>query len=140
MGGSRRKLKRSKPKVQVGLPKKKAGVFKPAFSFPPKLLAQNHTKSQWDDKGSVIQNYKSFGLLSNPNLLSVRSRTPHILQSDSLQAPPPPIAPADSELPDSGSELEEDGQSLIYSFCYDLLVFHLLHLSSIMDNSSTLLL
>ncbi|KAI4349654.1 hypothetical protein L6164_010218 [Bauhinia variegata] len=65
-------------------------VFKPAFSLPPKLLHSLDEKDlKWDDEGSVIHNYKSFGVLSNPNLLGVRSRTPHIVESDSLQVPPP---------------------------------------------------
>ncbi|KAF7804849.1 nucleolar protein 16 [Senna tora] len=113
MGGSRRKYKRSKPKVKVGLPKKKPGVFKPAFSLPPKLLHSLADKDpKWDDKGSVIHNYKSFGVVSNPNLLSVRSRTSHIVEIDSLQVPLPPAvsdeASAEQELLDSGSDLEED--------------------------------
>lgn len=127
MGGSRRKYKRSRAKVQVGLPKKKPGVFKPAFSLPPKLLHSLADKdSKWDDEGSVIQNYKSFGVVSNPNLLGVRSRTPHIVESDSLNVPLPPAATdeaaIDQELMDSGSDLEEDGQSVasFYYFIFSL--------------------
>ncbi|KAJ7977559.1 nucleolar protein 16-like [Quillaja saponaria] len=114
MGGSRRKYKKSRPKVQVGLPKKNPRVFKPAFNLPPKLLNSLVEKgSKWDDKGSVIHNYKSFGVVSNPNLLSVRSRTSHIVESDSLQVPPPRSELSDEtnaelDLSDSGSDLEED--------------------------------
>ncbi|CAL1398593.1 unnamed protein product [Linum trigynum] len=115
MGGSRRKLKRSRQKVRVGLPKKNPNLFKPAFSLPPKLrslaaAAGDDYNFKWDDKASVIKNYKSFGVVSNPNLLSVRSRTAHILEAQSLQAPPAQRdAPLDEFEPlDSGSDLEED--------------------------------
>ncbi|CAN1292733.1 hypothetical protein LINPERPRIM_LOCUS21713 [Linum perenne] len=114
MGGSRRKLKRSRPKVKVGLPRKNPNIFKPAFNLPPKfrrsLAEAGDDISQWDDKASVIHNYKTFGVLSNPNLLSVRSRTSHILDTPSLQAPPPQSdGPLDEFEPlDSGSDLEED--------------------------------
>ncbi|KAJ8547427.1 hypothetical protein K7X08_011013 [Anisodus acutangulus] len=113
MGGSRRKYKRSRTKVRVGLPKKNPNVFKPAFSLPPKL--KSLVNSHWDDKGSVIDNYKSFGVVSNPNLLGVRCRTSHMIETDSLQVPQPKkeIPNADDvdafeDLDDSGSEVEED--------------------------------
>lgn len=121
MGGSRRKYKKSRPKVRVGLPKKKPNVFKPAFNFPPKLrslLEETDLSSstpKWDDQASVIQNYRSFGVVSNPNLLGVRSRTSHLIEADSLQVPPPPpasISDQDADLDglsDTGSDLEEDG-------------------------------
>ncbi|KAK7857456.1 hypothetical protein CFP56_017739 [Quercus suber] len=113
MGGSRRKYKRSKSKVRVGQLKKNPHVFKPAFNVPPKLRSiVDQDPSNWDDKASVIQNYKSFGVVSNPNFLGVRSRTSHIIESDSLNVPP--TQPSDQaeadelELFDSGSDLEED--------------------------------
>lgn len=117
MGGSRRKYKRSRTKVRVGLPKKNPNVFKPAFSLPSKL--RSLVNSHWDDKGSVIDNYKSFGVVSNPNLLGVRCRTSHMIETDSLQVPPPKKLPPTSEdddddadafedLDDSGSDVEED--------------------------------
>lgn len=116
MGRSRRKYKKSKPKVQVALPKRNPKIFKPAFNVPAKLRSLvESTDSKWDEKASVIQNYKSFGFVSDPNLLSVRSRTPHIIQSEALQVPPPPSDDdeeedgADDFETDSGSELEEDG-------------------------------
>lgn len=113
MGRSRRKYKKSRPKVQVGLPKKNPRVFKPSFSIPPKLRSIIDAGDiKWDDKGSVIQNYKSFGVVSNPNFLGVRSRTSHIVESDSLQVPPPQPPPdavvSEFEQLDSGSDLEED--------------------------------
>ncbi|GAB2281558.1 hypothetical protein Dimus_016140 [Dionaea muscipula] len=120
MGRSRRKYKQSRTKVKVALPKKNPRIFKPAFVLPPKLQSSlvNPLEAKWDDKASVIANYKTFGVVSNPNLLSVRSRTPHIIECQSLQVPfpPPPsdssgqTAPFDEFEPvDSGSELEEDG-------------------------------
>ncbi|CAI9105442.1 OLC1v1004367C1 [Oldenlandia corymbosa var. corymbosa] len=110
MGGSRRKYKRSRPKVQVGLPKKNPRVFKPAFNVPPKFRSLIDPDANWDDQASVIRNYKSFGVVSNPNLLGVSHRTSHIVEKDSLQVPPPPDSDDDVEDPDlsSGSELEED--------------------------------
>lgn len=117
MGRSRRKYKKSRPKVRVGLPKRNPQVFKPSFCMPPKLrslLAEQFEEHPiWDEKASVIHNYKSFGVLSNPNLLSVRSRTDHIVESDSLQVPPPSLLPSgdpDSVLDPSGSDAEEDGE------------------------------
>ncbi|EEF39251.1 nucleolar protein 16 [Ricinus communis] len=112
MGRSRRKYRESRAKVSVGLPKRNPNVFKAAFNFPPKLRSLvDADRSKWDDKASVIQNYKSFGVVSNPNLLGVRSRTSHIVQTESLQVPPspPPEGPIDEFEPtDSGSDLEED--------------------------------
>jgi len=116
MGRSRRKYKNSRAKVQVGLPKRNPRVFKPAFNLPPKLRnLLDPLGIKWDEKGSVISNYKQFGVVSNPNFLGVRARTSHIIESDSLQVPPPPPEdPADIRVDefepiDSGSELEEDG-------------------------------
>ncbi|KAK9201844.1 hypothetical protein WN944_017052 [Citrus x changshan-huyou] len=109
MGRSRRKYKRSRTKVRVGLPKKNPHLFKPAFSLPPKLRSLVDELPQWDGKASVIQNYKSFGLVSNPNLLGVRSRTSHIVESESLQVTQPSDVPANEFEPiDSGSDLDED--------------------------------
>ncbi|XP_039002935.1 uncharacterized protein LOC120129538 [Hibiscus syriacus] len=114
MGRSRRKYKQSRAKVKVGLPRKNPYVFKPCFTLPPKLRALaevDDALSKWDDKATVIQNYKSFGVVSNPNFLGVRSRTSHIVENGSLQVPRPPPSnePADEFDPiDSGSDLEED--------------------------------
>ncbi|KAL5983759.1 hypothetical protein ACLOJK_017850 [Asimina triloba] len=112
MGRSRRKYKKSRPKVKVGLPKKNPHVFKPAFNVPPKLRALIGEK-KWDEKGTVIRNYKSLGIVSNPNLLGARSRTPQILESESLQLPPPRDSASTVQLSefdpvDSGSDVEED--------------------------------
>lgn len=119
MAGSRRKYKRSKPKVQVALPRKNPRIFKPAFSVPPKLraLIGDSSDPTWDNQGTVIRNYKSYGVVSNPNLLGVRSRTPQVIETVSLQVPPPPPPPdfahaavSEVEPVDSGSDLEEDGE------------------------------
>lgn len=122
MGRSRRKYKKSRTKVRVGLPKRKPNVFKPAFCLPPKLRSlleeSEPCATKWDDQGSVIQNYKSFGFVSNPNLLGVRSRTSHLIESDALQVPPPPLpsddAASDLDSADCGSDVEEDGQLLLF--------------------------
>ncbi|KAL0371443.1 UNVERIFIED_CONTAM: hypothetical protein Scaly_0320100 [Sesamum calycinum] len=109
MGGSRRKYKRSKPKVRVGLPKKNPHIFKPAFNLPPKLKSLLDPLSQWDEKASVIENYKSFGVVSNPNFLGVRSRTPHIVESHALQVPlSGDDVESESKPIESGRDLEED--------------------------------
>lgn len=96
--------------MQVGLPRKNPHVFKPAFCLPPKLRSlMEETCPEWDDKGSVIDNYKSFGVVSNPNFLGVRARTSHIIESDSLQVPERSEELVDEFEPvDSGSDLEED--------------------------------
>lgn len=124
MGGSRRKYKRCRTKVRVGLPRKNPNAFKPAFTVPPKLQSLlDLSETKWDDEGSVIENYKSFGVVSNPNLLGVRARTARIIESDSLQVPPPPVdGPVlEFEPIDSGSDLEEDGQLFLLSFFSGLL-------------------
>ncbi|KAL1832926.1 hypothetical protein ACET3Z_002577 [Daucus carota] len=111
MAGSRRKLKRSRAKVKVGLPKKHPNVFKPAFNMPPKLVKLlDLSDTHWDDQASVIKNYKTFGVVSNPNFLGVRSRNEKIMESDALQAPPPKFDGPVSEFEpiDSGSDVEED--------------------------------
>ncbi|KAI5435927.1 Mcm2-7 hexameric complex component [Lathyrus oleraceus] len=91
-GGPRRKYKNSRPKVRVGLPKKNPKVLKPAFTIPPKLLQSLVEDPKWDEKGSVTQNYNSFGVVNDPNSLT-----------DNLQAPSVSDDPNDS-----GSDLEED--------------------------------
>ncbi|KAL5098852.1 hypothetical protein RYX36_003179, partial [Vicia faba] len=89
------KYKNSRPKVRVGLPKKNPKVLKPAFTIPPKLLQSLVEDPKWDEKGSVTQNYNSFGVVNDPNSLT-----------DSLRAPPS----VSDDPNDSGSDLEEDGQ------------------------------
>ncbi|EYU46677.1 hypothetical protein ABFS82_04G020000 [Erythranthe guttata] len=109
MGGSRRKHKRSRAKVQVALPKRNPNVFKPAFTIPPKLKVLLDPHCKWDDKASVIENYKSLGVVSNPNFLGVRARTSHMVESDALQMPPSTDEfVSEFEPIDSGSDLEED--------------------------------
>lgn len=115
MGGSRRRSKKSRPKVQVGLPRVKPHVFKPAFSVPPKL--RELTSGKWDEIGTVIRNYRSFGVASNPNLIGAISRCENIVEVESLQKPPEPNLPNEDngeikdpefQVIDSGSDLEED--------------------------------
>ncbi|ERN02235.1 nucleolar protein 16 [Amborella trichopoda] len=118
MAGSRRSYRKSRPKVRVGLPKRHPNVFKPSFSIPPKL--RTFSRGDWDEKGTVLENYRSFGVVSNPNLLGAQARTTHIIESDALQVPPPKkeyyqnndgiSPPNDPEFEpiDSGSDLEED--------------------------------
>ncbi|MED6173014.1 hypothetical protein PIB30_055393 [Stylosanthes scabra] len=109
MGRSRRKYKQSRTKVRVGLPKKNPRLFKPAFSVPSKLAESvADLDPSWDHLGTVTRNYKSFGVVSNPNnMLSTRSRTPQLVETESIQDPAP-SADDYSALDDSGSDLEED--------------------------------
>lgn len=119
MGGSRRKFKRTRTKVRVGLPRKKPREFKPAFDLPEALAAAaaadagGHAPS-WDPEGSVVKNYAAFGVVANPNLLGAHSRgTRGLVQSAELQAPDVAAAraPVDEFGPvDTGSDLECDGQ------------------------------
>lgn len=126
MGGSRRRLKKSRQKIRCGLPRKNPNVFKPAFSIPERLLLANPDKL-WDNEGSVIDNYKAFGVVSNPNLLGVRARTPHIVQDPSLQVPAtifePPKLVNEFDPIDSGSDLENDGSKLGIFFLVGLCDF-----------------
>ncbi|KAL7170863.1 hypothetical protein ACSBR2_035680 [Camellia fascicularis] len=71
---------------------------------------------KWDDQGSVFDNYKAFGVVSNPNFLGVRSRTSHIIENESLQVPPPAADSTVSEFDpfDSGSGLKEDGYFFLF--------------------------
>ncbi|KAL6500332.1 hypothetical protein OROHE_025700 [Orobanche hederae] len=67
MGGSRRKYKSARTEVRVGLPKQNPNVFRPAFNLPPKLkFLLDLISKWWGEKGSVIENYKSFGVVSTP--------------------------------------------------------------------------
>ncbi|KAL5062147.1 hypothetical protein RYX36_023884, partial [Vicia faba] len=68
-------------------------VLKPAFTIPPKLLQSLVEDPKWDEKGSVTQNYNSFGVVNDPNSLT-----------DSPRAPPS----VSDDPNDSGSDLEED--------------------------------
>ena len=115
MGGSRRKLKRSRAKVRVGLPRKKPREFLPAFDLPEALAAAAAGGGAgWDAEGSVVKNYAAFGVVANPNFLGAHSRgTPGLVQSAPLQAPD--IAAARAPVPefepiDPGSDLENDGE------------------------------
>lgn len=72
MGGSRRSLKRGKPKVRVGAPSKKKGKGVPE----PLLLPGASTSLEWNIKASQTANYRKFGLASNPNLKSGRNADP----------------------------------------------------------------
>ncbi|KAL5066212.1 hypothetical protein RYX36_027949, partial [Vicia faba] len=68
-------------------------VLKPSFTIPPKLLQSLVEDPKWDEKGSVTQNYNSFGVVNDHNSLT-----------DSLRAPPS----VSDDPNDSGSDLEED--------------------------------
>ncbi|KAI4329765.1 hypothetical protein MLD38_028113 [Melastoma candidum] len=96
MGRSRRKYKKSRPKVKVGLPKKNPRIVKPSFNLHPKFirsfLQQRDDAPEWDAQGTVINNYSSFGVASDPN----------------HQLDVPPGDGFDVDAVDSGSDLEED--------------------------------
>lgn len=42
---------------------------------------------EWDGKASTISNYKSMGIMANPNVIGARSGTQHLVQLVSLQKP-----------------------------------------------------
>ncbi|KAG0615059.1 hypothetical protein M758_5G011600 [Ceratodon purpureus] len=84
MGRSRRAFRKSNPTVRVGLPKRKS-----AKSLVPDtiVLPGTDTKLEWDGKASLISNYKSMGIVANPNVVGARSGTRHLVQLVSLQKP-----------------------------------------------------
>ncbi|XP_024365043.1 uncharacterized protein [Physcomitrium patens] len=92
MGRSRRAFKKSNPTVRVGLPKRKnpKSLTPETLTFPG-----TDSKLQWDGKASLLENYKSMGILANPNVVGARSGTRHVVQLVSLQKP----------LSDDGSEV-----------------------------------
>ncbi|KAJ7526471.1 hypothetical protein O6H91_16G007700 [Diphasiastrum complanatum] len=82
MGSSRRSFKKRKAKVRVGLPSNKP--FK--ISAPPALhLPNSGHRLEWNDKGTRLANYRSLGLVANPNLLGARSGSEDVVQLASLQ-------------------------------------------------------
>lgn len=84
MGRSRRAFRKSNPTVRVGLPKRKSSK-----AVVPKtvILPGTDTKLEWDGKASLINNYKSMGIVANPNVLGARSGTRHLVQLVTLQKP-----------------------------------------------------
>lgn len=62
---------------------------------------------QWDGKASLLENYKSMGILANPNVVGARSGTRHVVQLVSLQKP---LSDDGSEV--YGSDDEPDGKLL----------------------------
>ncbi|XP_042445771.1 uncharacterized protein LOC122030618 [Zingiber officinale] len=116
MGRSRRKFKKSHAKVRVGLPRKKPGLFKPVCIIPKALAAPDGDADageegtrEWDAKGSVIRNYRTFGVVSNPNIRSAVSLSHQIAECPALQLPDRESAPvSEFDSIDSGSDLESD--------------------------------
>ncbi|XP_028219541.1 uncharacterized protein LOC114401264 [Glycine soja] len=92
MGSSQRKYKQLRTKVCVGLPKKNPRLFKPSFFVPPNLLRTLTEEPQWDNQGTVNNNYSSFGVLFDPNSLTEPSPNPqtfnsgHYLEEDDLKS------------------------------------------------------
>ena len=60
---------------------------------------------EWDGKASLISNYKSMGIVANPNVVGARSGTRHVVQLVSLQKPL--SAEGDEQY---GSDDEPDGK------------------------------
>ncbi|RZB42586.1 hypothetical protein D0Y65_053244 [Glycine soja] len=81
MGSSQRKYKQLRTKVCVGLPKKNPRLFKPSFFVPPNLLRTLTEEPQWDNQGTVNNNYSSFGVLFDPNSLTEPSPNPQTFNS-----------------------------------------------------------
>ncbi|KAG0575521.1 hypothetical protein KC19_5G010100 [Ceratodon purpureus] len=107
MGRSRRAFRKSNPTVRVGLPKRKS-----AKSLVPDtiVLPGTDTKLEWDGKASLISNYKSMGIVANPNVVGARSGTRHLVQLVSLQKP---LSADGSE--HYGSDDEPDGKLNAFS-------------------------
>ncbi|GFP98083.1 hypothetical protein PHJA_001952400 [Phtheirospermum japonicum] len=51
---------------------KDEGTSRIAEEKPSHIQAAFNLPSKWDEKGSVIENYKSFGVVSNPNFLGCK--------------------------------------------------------------------
>lgn len=60
---------------------------------------------EWDGKASLISNYKSMGIVANPNVVGARSGTRHVVQLVSLQKPL-----SDDGGEQYGSDDEPDGE------------------------------
>ncbi|KAG6473845.1 hypothetical protein ZIOFF_067763 [Zingiber officinale] len=113
------KIKKSHAKVRVGLPRKKPGLFKPVCIIPKALAAPDGDADageegtrEWDAKGSVIRNYRTFGVVSNPNIRSAVSLSHQIAECPALQLPDRESAPvSEFDSIDSGSDLESDGEA-----------------------------
>lgn len=60
---------------------------------------------EWDEKATLLHNYKSLGILANPNVLGARSGTRNVVQLVSLQKP---LSDDGTEV--FGSDDENDGK------------------------------
>ena len=60
---------------------------------------------EWDEKATLLHNYKSLGILANPNVLGARSGTRNVVQLVSLQKPM-----SDDGTEVFGSDDENDGK------------------------------
>ncbi|KAK2633946.1 hypothetical protein Ddye_028738 [Dipteronia dyeriana] len=65
---------------------KKMHVFKPVYTYPPKLHSSSMSFHNGMTKAPslLIRNYKSFGFISNPNFFGFCSHTSNVVESDSL--------------------------------------------------------
>eukprot|EP00270_Netrium_digitus_P008904 TRINITY_DN2694_c0_g1_i1.p1 TRINITY_DN2694_c0_g1~~TRINITY_DN2694_c0_g1_i1.p1 ORF type:complete len:211 (+),score=27.34 TRINITY_DN2694_c0_g1_i1:102-734(+) len=71
MGGSRRRLKKGKPKVKVGLPKKRKELCQPdSVTLPAEAGSK---RLDWDGEKTLNANYIAMGLVSNPNFKGGRN-------------------------------------------------------------------
>lgn len=60
---------------------------------------------EWDEKATLLHNYKSLGILANPNVLGARSGSRNVVQLVSLQKP---LSDDSTEV--FGSDDENDGK------------------------------
>jgi len=84
MARSRRAFKKTNATVRVGLPKKKNAKLPVPMTV---CMPGTDTKLEWDEKATLLHNYKSLGILANPNVLGARSGTRNVVQLVSLQKP-----------------------------------------------------
>eukprot|EP00246_Nothoceros_aenigmaticus_P017009 TRINITY_DN8028_c0_g1_i2.p1 TRINITY_DN8028_c0_g1~~TRINITY_DN8028_c0_g1_i2.p1 ORF type:complete len:106 (+),score=7.60 TRINITY_DN8028_c0_g1_i2:62-379(+) len=101
MGRSRRAYRKARPTVRVGLPKHKGKVHRPAGV----VLPGSEDRLQWNDKATLLDNYRALGILANPNVIGARSGSGKVVQLVSLQKP----LSADANVEDYDSDKEPEG-------------------------------
>ncbi|KAI5065012.1 hypothetical protein GOP47_0019707 [Adiantum capillus-veneris] len=60
--------------------------------------------AEWDESASLLRNYKSLGIVNNPNFLGARSSSKETVVSQSLQVP----NACEDMASDDGSDVEND--------------------------------
>lgn len=101
MARSRRKFKAGKPKVQVGLKRKKKKAARPQ----PVVLPGRSEIAEWDEKATLTANYRALGLAANPNFMGGRQSAGAQSSLNTRPRPlPPPGDVAQGEGGDAGAD------------------------------------